>query len=122
MFSFNLLLAVCLGYVGLLFLIAWVAEQQARRGGGRWLRTPVVYTLSISIYCTAWTFYGAVGYGHAHRASSSSPSTSGRRWSSSAGGSLLRKLVRIGRDAADHLDRRPDLVALRQVEPAGACW
>jgi len=26
-----------------------------------WLRSPLVYTLSISVYCTAWTFYGAVG-------------------------------------------------------------
>ena len=25
------------------------------------LRSPVVYTLSLSVYCTAWTFYGAVG-------------------------------------------------------------
>jgi len=32
------------------------------RGRGHWLRSPVVYTLSLSIYCTAWTFYGAVGY------------------------------------------------------------
>jgi Na+/proline symporter/nitrogen-specific signal transduction histidine kinase len=35
------------------------------RKGGRaapWLRSPLVYTLSLSIYCTAWTFYGAVGY------------------------------------------------------------
>jgi Na+/proline symporter len=62
MFSFNLLLAVCLGYVGLLFLIAWLAEQRAIRGRGGWIRSPVVYTLSLSIYCTAWTFYGAVGY------------------------------------------------------------
>lgn len=27
-----------------------------------WLRSPLVYTLSLSVYCTAWTFYGAVGY------------------------------------------------------------
>ena len=29
---------------------------------GTWLRSPLVYTLSLSIYCTAWTFYGAVGF------------------------------------------------------------
>ena len=23
---------------------------------------PVIYTLSLSVYCSAWTFYGAVGY------------------------------------------------------------
>jgi len=26
------------------------------------MRTPLIYTLSLSIYCTAWTFYGAVGF------------------------------------------------------------
>ena len=25
------------------------------------LRSPFVYTLAISVYCTSWTFYGAVG-------------------------------------------------------------
>ncbi|MCJ7874648.1 ATP-binding protein [Phaeobacter sp. J2-8] len=58
----NLLIMVCTIYVALLFLVAFVAERSARKGRGRWLRSPVVYTLSLSIYCTAWTFYGAVGY------------------------------------------------------------
>ncbi|MCB1805854.1 MAG: hypothetical protein KDJ99_12130, partial [Candidatus Competibacteraceae bacterium] len=25
------------------------------------INKPVVYTLSIAVYCTAWTFYGSVG-------------------------------------------------------------
>lgn len=62
MVSFNLLIAVSLAYVAFLFIIAFVAERQAERGQARWLRSSVVYTLSLSIYCTAWTFYGAVGY------------------------------------------------------------
>lgn len=62
MISFNLLVAVCLAYVGFLFLIAFWAERRAAEGHGGWLRSPAVYTLSLSIYCTAWTFYGAVGY------------------------------------------------------------
>ncbi len=60
--ALNLLVAVCLAYVALLFLVAFMAERAALRGRGGWLRSPVVYTLSLSIYCTAWTFYGAVGY------------------------------------------------------------
>ena len=65
---FNLLVLSCLTYVAFLFLIAFMAERRARSGqagGGtqaRWLGSPVIYTLSLSIYCTAWTFYGAVGY------------------------------------------------------------
>jgi Na+/proline symporter/signal transduction histidine kinase len=62
MVSFDLLVAVCLGYVLLLFLVAFAAERQAAAGPARWLRAPLVYTLSLSIYCTAWTFFGAVGY------------------------------------------------------------
>ncbi len=62
MASFNQLILVCLGYVAFLFLVAFAAERLASRGRGAWLRSPLVYTLSLSIYCTAWTFYGAVGY------------------------------------------------------------
>ncbi|QYX56047.1 sodium:solute symporter [Roseovarius sp. SCSIO 43702] len=58
----NLLLTVSLGYVVLLFGVAFAADRAARRGRGAWLRSPVIYTLSLSIYCTAWTFYGAVGF------------------------------------------------------------
>ncbi len=45
----------------MLFTIAFWAERRAKRGQLGWLRSPLVYTLSISVYCTAWTFYGAVG-------------------------------------------------------------
>ncbi|ETX14105.1 sodium:solute symporter [Roseivivax halodurans JCM 10272] len=61
MTTLNALVAVCLAYVLFLFVIAFVAERRAMEGRVRWLRSPLVYTLSLSIYCTAWTFYGAVG-------------------------------------------------------------
>ena len=96
MASINLLIAVCLIYVTLLFLVAFAAERAAAQGRGNWLRSPLVYTLSLSIYCTAWTFYGAVGY--AARSGMEfvtiylGPSLVmiGWWW-------LLRKLVRVGR-------------------------
>ncbi|MEM6729649.1 MAG: sodium:solute symporter, partial [Pseudomonadota bacterium] len=62
MAGLNLLLAVSLGYVAFLFAVAAWAESRAARGVDRWLRSPWIYTLSLSVYCTAWTFYGAVGY------------------------------------------------------------
>ena len=62
MATLNVLLVVCLAYVALLFAVAFTADRVAARGRNRWLRSPLVYTLSLSIYCTAWTFYGAVGY------------------------------------------------------------
>ena len=96
MVPFNLLVASCLLYVILLFLVAFWAERQARLGRVKWLRSPVVYTLSLSIYCTAWTFYGAVGYA----------ARSGLEFATIYLGPtlvligwwwVLRKLVRIGR-------------------------
>jgi Na+/proline symporter/nitrogen-specific signal transduction histidine kinase len=62
MASLNLLVLVCIGYVALLFIVAFAADRAAARGRSTWLRSPLIYTLSLSIYCTAWTFYGAVGY------------------------------------------------------------
>lgn len=59
---FNLLVLFCVAYVGLLFLLAFLADARAEAGWRGLLRSPMVYTLSLSIYCTAWTFYGAVGY------------------------------------------------------------
>ena len=61
MLSADLLLFVCIGYVALLFLLAFHVDRRARQGRANWLRSPIVFTLSISVYCTAWTFYGAVG-------------------------------------------------------------
>ncbi len=60
--TLNVLVLVCLSYVALLFVVAFAADRAARRGRGKWLRSPIIYTLSLSIYCTAWTFYGAVGF------------------------------------------------------------
>ena len=59
---FNLLVLACVAYVIFLFLVAWAVERRADRGKLRWLGSPWIYTLSLSVYCTAWTFYGAVGY------------------------------------------------------------
>lgn len=65
--TLNILIPAALGYVVFLFGIASLAEHRAEtlRAAGRrprFLRSPLIYTLSLSVYCTAWTFYGAVGY------------------------------------------------------------
>ncbi|MEO1479552.1 MAG: hypothetical protein AAFV01_13335, partial [Bacteroidota bacterium] len=61
MLSQDTILAVALGYVVLLFAVAFLGDRRASLARGRWLQSPLVYTLSISVYCTSWTFYGAVG-------------------------------------------------------------
>ncbi len=60
--TFDLLVFVCASYVVALFAIAFWADKRAEAGQSGWLNSPMIYTLSLSIYCTAWTFYGAVGY------------------------------------------------------------
>ena len=61
MLSANLVLFASLIYVTILFAVAFIGDRRARSGRLGWLRSPLVYTLSISVYCTSWTFYGAVG-------------------------------------------------------------
>ncbi|MCB2100381.1 MAG: sodium:solute symporter [Rhodobacterales bacterium] len=48
-------------YLGGLFLLAFVTDRKAERGTANFINSPVVYTLSLAVYCTSWTFYGAVG-------------------------------------------------------------
>ncbi|MGY1530717.1 PAS domain-containing hybrid sensor histidine kinase/response regulator [Luteimonas sp. A649] len=57
-----ILLLVSLGYAALLFAVAWWGDRHPvhMRAGGTWLR-PLVYSLSLAVYCSSWTFYGAVG-------------------------------------------------------------
>jgi Na+/proline symporter/nitrogen-specific signal transduction histidine kinase len=97
MLSTNVVLFTSLAYVALLFLIAFVSDARARRGRAGFITaSPIVYTLSISVYCTSWTFYGAVG----------SAARNGLEFATIYLGPtlvfvgwwfLLRKLVRIGR-------------------------
>ena len=60
MFSGWLLIAVSLAYIAVLFAIAWRGDRRAKRQGPS-QRRPVIYSLALAIYCTSWTFYGAVG-------------------------------------------------------------
>src|ERR1700692_414187 len=48
------------GYIGLLFAIAYYADRRAKEGRSI-IASPVIYSLSLAVYATAWTFYGSVG-------------------------------------------------------------
>ena len=115
MLPFNTLVAVSVGYVAILFLLAFGADRAAARGHTGWLRSPLVYTLSLSIYATAWTFYGAVGY--AARSGLEfitiylGPALVMTGW-----WLLLRKLVRIGK--AQRITSVADLLAARYGKSA----
>lgn len=54
-------LALSLAYLGLLFAVAYFGDRHQRAWSGSATIAPTVYGLSLAIYCTSWTFYGAVG-------------------------------------------------------------
>ncbi|MEQ6888631.1 NahK/ErcS family hybrid sensor histidine kinase/response regulator [Halomonas sp. CS7] len=60
MFAGWLLIVVSLLYITVLFAIAWRGDRHARQHGAS-RRRPVIYSLALAIYCTSWTFHGAVG-------------------------------------------------------------
>jgi Na+/proline symporter/nitrogen-specific signal transduction histidine kinase len=53
-------IAVSFAYLGLLFAIAYYADQRADAGRSL-IASPYIYSLSLAVYATAWTFYGSVG-------------------------------------------------------------
>ncbi|SFR51787.1 ATP-binding protein [Litoreibacter janthinus] len=110
MVSFNVLITVAVIYTMVLFGVAFYADQRAQRGPSRWLRSPWTYTLSLSVYCTAWTFYGAVGNaarsGLEYLTIYLGPTVVFLAW-----WWLLRKLVRIGK--AERITSIADMISSR---------
>lgn len=51
-----LIILVC--YLGVLFYIAYWAEK---KNNAAITNNPYIYTLSLAVYCTAWTYYGSIG-------------------------------------------------------------
>ena len=60
MLSSWVLLLISSAYLGVLFAVAYFGDRRAEQGRSI-INSPYVYTLSIAVYCTAWTFYGSVG-------------------------------------------------------------
>lgn len=57
-----LVLGLALGYLATLFAIAWWGDRHAaRRPDVQERRAPLLYAMSLAVYCTSWTFYGAIG-------------------------------------------------------------
>ncbi|MGF7163095.1 Na+/proline symporter/signal transduction histidine kinase/ActR/RegA family two-component response regulator [Rhodoligotrophos appendicifer] len=59
MFNSWTIIAVALGYLGALFAVASYYDRVRKRRQGT--PRPLVYALSLGVYCTSWTFYGSVG-------------------------------------------------------------
>ncbi|MAX71604.1 MAG: sodium:proline symporter, partial [Flavobacteriaceae bacterium] len=52
------LVVIIVVYLAVLFYIAFLAERKKQ---SKWVNNPYVYTLSLAVYCSAWTYYGSVG-------------------------------------------------------------
>lgn len=50
-----------LALIGALFAVAWLVERRAALFQARPGWRHLAYTLSLGVYCSSWTFYGAVG-------------------------------------------------------------
>ena len=60
MLGVDLVWGTALIYIALLFLVAYYADRR-QKDGRSITANPVVYSLSIAVYATTWTYYGSVG-------------------------------------------------------------
>jgi sigma-B regulation protein RsbU (phosphoserine phosphatase) len=60
MLSEGLVAGAAFSYLFLLFAIAYYGDWQRSRGKSI-IANPYIYTISLAVYCTAWTFFGSVG-------------------------------------------------------------
>ena len=58
-FDLSLLLLICFGYLFCLFGAAYLTERGLLPQ--RLIRHPLLHTLSLGVYASAWTFYGIFG-------------------------------------------------------------
>ncbi|MCB0546618.1 MAG: hypothetical protein KDD19_03465, partial [Phaeodactylibacter sp.] len=56
----GIIILISIAYVAFLFLIAYLAEKREKAGRSL-VNNSVIYSLSLAVYCTAWTYYGSVG-------------------------------------------------------------
>ncbi|MEP9354344.1 NahK/ErcS family hybrid sensor histidine kinase/response regulator [Xanthobacter sp. KR7-65] len=60
MLQASVVIFAALAYIGFLFAIASYGDR-LRPGAARRGPRPMIYSLSLAVYCTSWTFFGSVG-------------------------------------------------------------
>ena len=63
--GWTILLSAC-AYILLLFAVASYGDRRSKRFGVPKAGRPVVYALSLAVYCTSWTYFGGVGLASVH--------------------------------------------------------
>jgi diguanylate cyclase (GGDEF)-like protein len=104
-----LIALVAFAYLGVLFAIACYGDRAAARGRSI-IANPYVYSLSLTVYATAWTFYGsvgrAVGSGVGFLPVYLGPTVMAALW-----WIVLRKIIRIAKE--NHITSLADFVSSR---------
>ncbi|WP_163832812.1 PAS domain-containing hybrid sensor histidine kinase/response regulator [Spartinivicinus ruber] len=101
------LAAITILYVSFIFLIAYLGDSKFKRWPkNRWL----VYSLSLAVYCSSWSFYGAVGQA-ANNLWSFLPLYLGPILVFCFGYSLLAKIIAVAK--AENITTIADFIALR---------
>src|SRR5690349_22429151 len=105
----GLIVVTALVYLGLLFSIAHFGDRRARIGRSL-INSSGIYSLSLAVYCTSWTFYGSVG-----RAATSGldflPIYLGPTLTFCLGWALLRRILRVSK--ANRITSIADFIAFR---------
>ncbi len=60
MIPFGIVASLSLFYFGMLFAVAYYADQRSKTGRSL-IDNANVYSFSLAVFCTSWTFYGSVG-------------------------------------------------------------
>ncbi len=96
MISVTVVAVISLAYLGLLFAVAYYADKR-REAGRSVISNSYIYSLSLAVYFTSWTFYGSVG-----RAATTGldflPLYLGPTLIAFSWWFLLRKMVRVSKD------------------------
>ncbi|MHB8883150.1 MAG: sodium:solute symporter family transporter [Thermodesulfovibrionales bacterium] len=104
-----IILLVSFGYLGILFAIAYFGDKRADAGRSI-ISNPYIYTFSIAVYCTGWTFYGSVG-----RAASTGvgflPIYLGPTLAATIWWMVLRKIIRLSK--INHITSIADFISSR---------
>ncbi len=101
------LLVILSIYLAVLFFIAHWAEK---KGNSKWTNNPYIYTLSLAVYCTAWTYYGSIGVA-ANSGLSYLPIYLGPVIIAPAWIMILKKIIRISR--VNKISSIADFISLR---------
>lgn len=109
MFDNVTIIVISLTYLSVLFVVAWVGDRYVKPRQG-WSGRPLIYPLSLAVYCTSWTFFGSVGLA-ATTGYSFVPVYLGPILMMTLGLPLLQRIVRISK--SQNITSVADFIAAR---------